>query len=152
MKTFQVPQKQQEVLVRLRGGEELAGSFYFAARGPGGSPGRLSDRLNDRTEKFLPLAYQSGAYLLNKDAILSVRLDSPGADIPSEGAEHHAPVRVRLVDGGELEGYFDFSMPVGRERVVDFLNAAPRFVALTGRQTTTLVNTDGIRVIEGSDD
>lgn len=151
MKTFQVPQKQQRVRVRLRGGEEFEGSFYYAATGPGGAPGRLSDRLNDRTEKFLPLAWTEGAFLLNKDAILTVHCDLPDDEIAPEGAEHHTAVLVRLVDGGQLEGRFDFSMPVGRERLVDYLNAAPRFVTLTAAGTTTLVNTDGIGVIEGSE-
>ena len=150
MKIFQVPQKKLTARVRMKGDRDLDGVFYYAAAGPGGGEGRLTDRLNDADERFLPLAQEGRGCLLNKEWILIVTCDA-GLAPPEEAAEHHIAVQIHLADGTDLEGRLHFTMPPGRERLLDFINAAPRFIPVYGDGVAHLVNRDAITSIEGNE-
>ena len=155
MKAFQVPQQEIQVRVTLRaGGEVDGGFFFFAACGPGGAPGRLVDRLNDPAETFLPLSDGAGGKLLHKDQILTVRVrgDSAGIEPPDSKGDIRTRVRLTLSDGTAVEGQLTFTMPPGRGRVLDFLNAAPRFIALSDEASLTWIHRDAIVSVENSNE
>lgn len=128
------------VRVLLEDGRTLDGGFYVPAITADGRPGRLLDRLNDDTEHFLELA---GRYetLLNKQRIVTVQL-AAGHDQP-EGIEDEFAceqrVRVNLMAGDPIEGWIRYLMPAEKTRLLDYLNAAPRFFAVIGGPRVVLV-------------
>ena len=141
MDTFRVPRRQVEATVLLEGGLELDGKLFTPELGPNGEPGRLQDRLNDPTKDFLPLSTARGPLLLNTGWIVSVRLAA--GEEPEESGEpggHEAmAVHLRLAGGSTVMGKLPFSMPPERSRLLDFLNAGPRFVKLIDEGGTILV-------------
>ncbi len=142
MEIFRLPMREVAARVLMDSGESLEGVLYVVAEGPDGHPGRLVDRLNDPTEEFVPMSWKGDSVLINKSGMLTVRLKESGFDeVPDAGEqpEHTVPVRVTLAGGHGLLGRFFVSMPPERARVLDYLNAAPRFVPLLGEQNVTLV-------------
>lgn len=128
------------VRVRLEDGRALDGGFYVPTMASEGRPGRLLDRLNDDTEYFLPLA---GRYetLLNKEWIVTVQLASGHDQL--EGIEEdfasEQRVRIDLAAGESLEGWIRYLMPEEKTRLLDYLNCAPRFIAVMSEPRVTLV-------------
>jgi hypothetical protein len=142
MKIFQVPQREVPVQVLLEGGEELEGLFYAPTSSPSGGPGRLSERLNDEGEHFLPLVDAESAYLISKSMILTVRLLPGEAELEFQESDQakECSVEMRLMGGLMLTGRLKFTMPVEKARILDYLNAAPPFIALLENGRILLVN------------
>ena len=154
MKIFEVPRRQIEARVIVSGGETMVGVLYTAATGPTGGPGRLSDRLNDPQEAFLPLATPHRRCLLNKERIVEVHVAIADEELefPEGAAAHRAQVRVTLAGGSDLEGSILYTMPSGQERLLDYLNAAPRFLPVLCGETVILVNRSYVVAIVGIDE
>lgn len=146
MEKFRVPQRKVPARLLLRDGRELAGELYVPAGGPGGGPGSVTDRLADREESFLPFAGSDGGRLLNKAWITGVQLRSSdaGPELPEPPSEHQVKVRLRLAGGSELRGTVGYSMPEEKGRLIDYLNAAPRFLLLHTGGGVTLVNREQV--------
>jgi len=133
--TLRVPQLEVPVKVLIDNGQILEGRVFVPEIGPDGQPGRVLDRLNDPDDHFLPMAVSDDRLLLNKSGIVTVDL----ADVEHEVAgfaEHvgtEALVRITLAVGTAVVGKLFVRMPPQRARVLDFLNAAGRFIpVLTG--------------------
>lgn len=149
MKIFEVPRQTTRVQVRLLGGYVVEGSLYYAAQGPGGAPGRLSDRLNDSTERFVPLSMEKGGRLVSKARVLTILIADPAAEVPPACEEHTSvEVRTRLLDAVEVRGQLAYTMPPGQERVLDYLNSAPEFIPIRGADGVVLVNREAIVAVE----
>ena len=145
MEKFKVPLREVQVHVRLRDGVEIGGILHAPTTGPGGSPGRLIDRLND-DDPFVPWTAQAQTDLLNKAGIVWVRVspDEPAEEPGSEDESHGARVSLEISGGIRAAGEVHYVMPPERSRILDYFNAAPRFIALRGNSGTMLVNRDHI--------
>jgi len=144
MEELRVPQRKVQVRVLLAGGTELDGLLFAPAQGPDGRPGRLIDRLNDTSEGFLPLVRGQEKWLLSKSWLVSITLE-PGEDDrePIDG-EDVQRVAIELFGGGHVEGELRYTMPATRARLLDYVNAAPRFVRLLRDDGLSVVNRDFI--------
>jgi hypothetical protein len=134
MDGFRVPQRGLQVRVLLEGNQELVGKLYVPATGPYGGPGRLSDRLNNESEAFMPLSCgESGTALICKARIITVEvgIDQEEPE-PTDAADKKLEICVDTIDGHTLSGRISYMMPPGQRRTLDFLNAAPAFIALLG--------------------
>jgi hypothetical protein len=141
MDLFRVPQRETPVKVLLDDGRTIAGEFFTPVAGPDGLPGRVLDRLNDVTEDFLALRTEDDRFLINKSGIVLVQMEGDLLEIlgAEAGTGTDAPVRLTLAGGTGLVGRLLLAMPVERSRVIDYLNAAPRFFPLLGDGMVTLV-------------
>jgi hypothetical protein len=142
MKVFQVPQREVQVEVLLSGGERLNGTLYAPQAGPSGGPGRLSDRLNDGEERFLPLVADEGAHLVSKSRVMAIHLPPGEEDLEFEEGDQAKECSVELyLEGGVvLTGSLKYIMPVERLRIIDYLNAAPEFIPLLDNGRVVLVS------------
>jgi hypothetical protein len=98
-------------------------------------PETVMDRLNT-PDRFLVLsvADDSPVVFLNKAQI--IRVDVPSAAGPPDAAEAAMEVehvRVRLINGEELDGTVRVDGPVGRHRLSGLLNAQSAFLLLQGQ-------------------
>jgi hypothetical protein len=139
---FRVPKREVPVRIVMDDGRRLDGRFWVPEVGPDGDQGRVRDRLNDDEEGFVPLACGEDRLLLNKSGIVTVELDRQlehlaGGD---DAVAREVAVRITLVGGNSLVGRLRLRMPPERARVLDYLNAAPRFVPLLGEDKITLVH------------
>lgn len=142
MKIFQVPQREVRVEAILGGGERLEGALYAPTAGPGGGPGRLSERLNDGDEHFLPLVSEDGAHLICKDWLMVIRMPEGEEELEFEQSDQVRDCRVEMhLEGGSvLTGRLKYLMPLEKRRILDYLNAAPRFITLLENGRAILVN------------
>jgi hypothetical protein len=141
MDIFQVPRREAPARILLDDGRTLEGQLYLAPAGHDGRPETVSERLNDPSEEFVPVACGSDRFLLNKSGIITVTVaDGPDAVHDEENGAREAPVRVSLAGGLGLLGRLRIAMPVERSRVLDYLNAAPRFLPLRSGEAVTLVH------------
>lgn len=145
MEEFKVPLRGVRGRVLLAGGDEFDGTFYVPSSGPDGGPGQLVDRLND-PDLYMPWTDDVQSDLLSKSGIVWVRVGS------NESAENHgtsgescrAHVAFDISGGFHAAGELRYAMPPERSRVLDYFNAAPRFIELRGDSGTLLVNRDHI--------
>jgi hypothetical protein len=81
------------------------------------------------------------SFLLNKAGIVWVQLTGALArEIAGETVDaRHVPARLSLAGGISVVGTLAIAMPPERSRVVDYLNAAGRFLPLLSEGTVTLV-------------
>jgi hypothetical protein len=142
MNIFQVPQREVEVEVLLEGGEKMAGLLYAPTSGPSGGPGRLSERLNDGDEHFLPLVCAGSAFLTSKACIMTVLLPRGEEEIESQESDQaiDRAVEMNLKGGLNLTGRLRYTMPPEKRRMLDYLNAAPQFILLLQDERSVLVN------------
>lgn len=97
-------------------------------------PETVLDRLNT-PDRFMVLgvAGDGPVVILNKSQIIRVDLpvqggaNEAGEPLPMPELER---VRVRLINGEQLDGTIRVEGPVGRQRLADFLNAPPAFLPL----------------------
>jgi hypothetical protein len=132
MEEFRVPKRETHVRILLDDGQVLDGEVFAPFVGPDGRPGRVLDRLNEADEEFIAIQTDVERFLLNKSGIVTV--DVPGSlrevldEEPDSGRT--VTVRLSLAGGTGLVGRLHMIMPPERSRVLDFLNAAPRFFPL----------------------
>jgi len=153
MEKFRVPQRKVPARVCMRDGREVRGALYVPAGGPGGGPGSLTSRLAETNERFLPFAGAEGGSLLSKRWITSVHLrrEDAAPELPDPPPQHEVRVRMTLAGGNQIVGTVSYSMPPEKGRLIDFLNAAPRFVLVRRADEIALINRDHILEAERAD-
>ncbi len=110
------------------------------------------DRLND-PNLFLPLRVPGDLHVVFLNKIHIVRVDVPHEEGASADPEDMAetdiqPIKVRLIDGDQLEGSVRIDGPSGRRRLSDFLNTQPAFLPLVGPERVHLLHKRFITRIE----
>ncbi|MBN2371841.1 MAG: hypothetical protein JXO72_15270 [Vicinamibacteria bacterium] len=141
MEGFRVPKRGLQVRVLLEGRQEFIGQLYVPETGPYGGPGRLSDRLNNEDEDFMPLSCgESGVFLICKSRIIFIEVDvNQEEPEPMDVADRNIEIRIDTIDGHAISGRISYMMPPGQRRTLDFLNAAPAFIPLLGAGKITHV-------------
>jgi hypothetical protein len=140
MDIFAVPRREVAARILLDDGRTVHGSVYLAVAGLDGRPETVAERLNDPSEEFVPVASGSDRFLLNKSGILTVHVPVAGEAVHDMDGGREAPVRISLAGGIGLLGSLHIAMPAERSRVLDYLNAAPRFLPLRSHEGVTLVH------------
>ncbi len=143
---LRVPKIAVSVEIVLDGGRRFAGHLHLAtASGVHAGRERVLDLL-DAPEPFLPITVPgSGGHLLAKDRIVMVQV----TDLQDVGTvEEDLPVTTTRVEVGlaslpqeqrHLRGTIAIAMPPGKVRLLDFLNEAGSFFALTLDDTTAVL-------------
>ena len=141
MEIYRIPRREVPARILLDDGRTLDGKVFTTDSVPGGRPEDVLHLLNDASEDFVPLVCGADSFLLNKAGIIWVQLSGVNAAEVAEHAEsgRPAPVRLTLTGGLSLVGTLSIVMPPERARVIDYLNAAGRFVPLFGDGSVTLV-------------
>lgn len=141
MDEFKIPKIERAARILLDDGRILDGRFYLSPSGPDGRPETMTAYLNDASKEFVPFACDEDGFLLNKSGILTVTVPDPEREIHDEdrSGEHRVAVRVSLAGGTSLLGELAIVARPERSRVLDYLNAASRFVPLFGGSQLTLV-------------
>jgi hypothetical protein len=141
MDMYRIPRREVPVRILLDDGRTLDGNLFTAETAPGGGPEDVLHYLNETDEGFVPLLCGRDSFLLNKSGIVWVQVTgAPAREIAGGAADaRHVPARVSLAGGLSVFGTLAIAMPPERSRVVDFLNAAGRFLPLLGEGTVTLV-------------
>lgn len=154
MEIYRIPRRETAVRILLDDGRSIDGALFTSDTGPGGGPEDLLHHLNDASEEFVPLSSGTDRFLLNKAGIIWAQATGEAArEIAAEMAGgHRVPVRLSLTGGVNLVGTFAVVMPPERSRVLDYLNAAGRFVPLFGEGTVTLVQRGFVVVVRAADD
>lgn len=150
MEIYKVPRNEVQVRILLDDGRMIEGTIYTATVGPNGGPETVLDRLLDPSEEFLPLAAGTDRLLLNKGGILLVEIppEAAGKTDFEEGAKE-VLVRVTLAGGTSLLGKLAIRMPEESSRVLDYLNAAPRFLPVLGERRIALLQKRFIVSVRG---
>ena len=141
MELYRIPRRQVQARILLDDGRTLDGTVFTTDSVPGGRPEDVLHLLNDPTEDFVPLVCGDDSFLLNKTGIIWVQLTGATAEEVAEQTEsgRPAPVRMTLAGGLSLVGTLSIVMPPERARVIDYMNAAGRFLPLFGDGMVTLV-------------
>jgi hypothetical protein len=141
MDLFQIPKRQAQARILLDDGRSLDSTMFLALSFQERRPETIADRLNDTSEEFLPVAVGQDRFLLNKSGIITVQISDPAelADAVDAGAREPV-VRLTLAGGTGLVGKLRITMPAERSRVLDYLNASPRFLPLLTGTGVTLVH------------
>jgi hypothetical protein len=152
--TYRIPKEPVEVDLRLEGGRSIHGQVFATSVVPHHSgPERVLDMLNREDHPYLPVKDERGGSLVHKDRIVMVRsLDERDSRLTFADPVDQDEVRVLLLlaggEGGdraggeELEGTIVLEGPPERRRLLDHLNAAPRFFPLVRQDGAWLVNQD----------
>ncbi|HEX4823366.1 MAG TPA: hypothetical protein VFV19_03565 [Candidatus Polarisedimenticolaceae bacterium] len=141
MEIYRIPTRETAVKLLLDDGRSLDGQLYTADTGPAGRPEHLLHHLNDPDTEFVPLASGRENILINKAGIVWAQFVGEAAEeiaLDAEGGRR-VPVRLSLTGGISLVGVLSIVMPPERSRVLDYLNAAGRFLPVFGEGAVTLV-------------
>jgi hypothetical protein len=141
MDIYRIPRREIPVRVLLDDGRTLDGTFFTHESGPGGCPQDVLHHINESDGEFVPLLCGRDSFLVNKAGIIWVELTgAPAEEIAGSavGAQH-VLARLRIAGGASVAGTLAVVMPPERSRVLDYLNAAGRFVAVFREGTVTLV-------------
>jgi hypothetical protein len=141
MEIYRIPRREVPVRIRVDDGRTLDGTLFTAATVSGRRPEDVLQHLNEMGEDFVPLVCGPDSFLLNKAGIIWVQVTGVAAqEIAGEaGSGRQVPVRFSLAGGISVVGTLVIVMPQERSRVLDYLNAAGRFLPLFGEGTVTLV-------------
>jgi len=137
MDAYRIPRRAVSVRLLLDDGRRLEGGLYVAA-GEGDDYESVFRRLNDVEEDFVPLAAGDDRFLLQKAGIVTAELLETPA-LPDPVGVRLVAARLSLMGGTALLGRLRVEMPPERARVLDYLNAAPRFVPLWSDRGVVLV-------------
>jgi hypothetical protein len=152
--TYRIPKEAVDVELRVEGGLALAGQVFATSVVPHHSgPERVLDMLNREDHPYLPVRGEQDAVLVHKDRVVRVRsLDERDCRLTFADSVDQDQVRVRLLLAGgesraaaageELDGIIVLEGPPERRRLLDYLNAAPRFFPLVREDGAWLVNQD----------
>jgi hypothetical protein len=142
MEIYRVPVRQVDVRAVLDDGRQIEGAMFTALATPSSGSETVLDRLNESGQEFIPIARGRDRFLLNKAGIVFVELPVEAAELDRDGsnAAKKRTVRLSLAGGLALLGQFLIVMPAERSRVLDYLNAAPRFLPLLGDGKVALVH------------
>ena len=141
MELYRIPRRQVQARILLDDGRTLDGTVFTTDSVTGGRPEDVLHLLNDPSEDFVPLVCGDDSFLLNKTGIIWVQLTGATAEEVAQQSEtgRPAPVRLTLAGGLSLVGTLSIVMPPERARVIDYMNAAGRFLPLFGEGQVTLV-------------
>ena len=141
MEIYRVPKRELDVRILLDDGRTLDGSLFASFTGCGDGPEDALHFLNTSSEDFIPLVCGKDSFLLNKAGIIWVQVTGEGANeiASSNRTGRPVPVRLTLTGGLSVVGTLSIVMPPERNRVVDYMNAAGRFLPLFGDGVATLV-------------
>jgi hypothetical protein len=150
---YRVPRREVDVRILLDDGRTLDGSLFVSPTGVRGGPEDALHFLNTNSEDFIPLVCGKDSFLLNKAGIIWVQLTGGGAEeiASSNRTGRLVPVRFTLTGGLSAVGTLAIVMPQERNRVVDYLNAAGRFVPLFGDGVATLVQRGFVVSVRSAD-
>jgi hypothetical protein len=149
MDAYRIPRKAVPVRLLLDDGRRLEGEL-FVSLGEGSDFEGVLHRLNDPSEEFVPLAVGDDRFLLQKAGVVTAELVDP-MELPDEPGVHVVRARLSLMGGTALLGQLRVEMPPERARVLDYLNAAPRFVPVWGPSGVTLVQRRAIVSVRADD-
>jgi hypothetical protein len=140
-----IPKKRVPVEIHMITGDLLHGAIYADARRLDGSRGRVVDRLNDRSETFLPVATEDRHVLLRKAGIVSVHVTQGDSSVVvSEGVAEFS-VRIGLATGEHLRGRLYALLPPAHGRTLDLLNKnRDDFISFLCDHDLALLNTEHI--------
>ena len=150
MEDYAVPQREVQVKARLLDGQELVGTMYTPLEGPDGEPGHLIDHLNEESEQFIALNDGTSTHLIQAHRLLTVQVAGDKVEERVEDEIEHAAlarnllIKVNLDGGVELIGNLTYLQPPDHARLLDYLNAANRFIPLVIHQRLTYVNREQI--------
>lgn len=141
MEIYRIPRRELSVRILLDDGRSLDGKLFTADAGPNGGSEDLVHHLNDPSQEFVALSCGDDRVLVNKAGIIWAQTSGAAAEEIAALAlgARTVPVRLSLAGGISLVGTLRIVMPPDRSRVLDYLNAAGRFVPLFGEGTVTLV-------------
>jgi hypothetical protein len=153
MEIYRIPRREVPVRILVDDGRTLDGTLFTAESGAGGRPEDVLHHLNDSEKDFVPLVCGADSFLLNKAGIIWAQVSGAAAsEIAVEaGAGRHVPVRLSLAGGISVVGKLVIVMPPERSRVLDYLNAAGRFLPLYGEGTVTLVQRRFVVTVRSSE-
>jgi hypothetical protein len=153
MEIYRVPRRQIQVRILVDDGRTLDGALFTAEAGAGGRPEDVLQHLNDTEKGFVPLMCGEDSFLLNKAGIIWAQVSGAAAEEIAADARtgRHVPVRLTLAGGLSVVGKFVIVMPAERSRVLDYLNAAGRFLPLYGEGTVTLVQRRFVVTVRSSE-
>ena len=147
-----VPRRRVPVDLRLADGRQVSGDAYVAVPGGDEGPEHLIDRLNDASERFLPIAVGERHLLIRKAAIvLAFTTDAAeAAAIREPAGSREFRVEVLLSVGAAASGLLYAADHPTFGRALDHLNRLTRdFVALHHGEGVTLVNANhAVAVVE----
>lgn len=141
MELYRIPRREVEVRILLDDGRTLDGALFTAESATGGRAESTLHLLNGGDVEFVPLVSGKDSFLLGKAGVMWVQLTGePARELAREAEDgRRVPVRLTLAGGVSVIGAMMVVMPPERSRVVDYLNAAGRFVPLFGEGIVTLV-------------
>lgn len=149
MDVYRIPKRAVPVRLLLDDGRRLEGGLFVAA-GEGGDYESVYRRLNDPEEDFVPLAVGDDRFLLQKAGIVTAEPLDPVEPPPSLGVPV-VTARLALMGGIALLGRLIVEMPPERARVLDYLNAGPRFLPLWSDSGVVLVQRRAIVSVRADD-
>ncbi len=114
----------------------------------GARPQTISERLNDRSARFLPIRIGERFELVNTDWIAYVACPGRTRDVAEreEVGAHCERAELDLAGGATLRGELLYELPPGHSRVSDLLNAPnQRFLLLVTETETLFVRRAAVR-------
>lgn len=140
MSSFRIPKREVEARILLEGGKEISGALFAPRYGPHGKPGTIEDRLSDTKEPFLPVVREDETLFVSADWILCVTIPGDEARVLEDDDERRFDLDLRLAGGTRVRGTVGMALPAEESRLLDFLNSAPRFIAVRTEAAVVLVN------------
>ncbi len=146
---YQVPKRRVPVRIRGNDGSEEQVHLFLselAENHPGGE--RPGDVFNGPSE-FVVVETEGGEiWLLRRSNVAVVIVageheygdELAGADPLAADLDTVVDVKIELDDGALLEGAIRYQMPEAQNRLQDFMNASPPFLALYQESSVLLVN------------
>lgn len=151
MSSFRIPRREVEARLLLEGGQEITGRLFAPRHGPHGEPGTIEDRLSDPREPFLPLVQDDRTTFVSAAWILAATIPRDAAQLDRGDEAREFDLTLHLTGGVEVRGTVHATLPAEESRLLDFLNAAPRFLVVETDLAVVLVNREFVvRVVENA--
>lgn len=138
MEELRIPKAQVLLKLALATGTIEGKVFLADYAAAHAGPERILDVLGG-PDRFVPVQVAGVVRLVCRDALRWVRLGSENFDDPPQGLSQEEVVVV-LRDGTSVEGTARFDAPVGRARLLDFLNAPGHFLPVYEGREVVLVH------------
>ena len=144
MTGFSIPRVAVPARLLLTDGDRRPGEIYVMERVPHHTGPETPLEMLNRAEGFFPFRPAAdGTILLVTKAhtiILSVAADAAAQDPARLSAARLVPVELTLVDGSTLRGFATAELPEHHSRLLDYLNAAGPFFAVSADDQFHFVN------------
>lgn len=151
---FQVQTRGVSVEVVLLNSTVLRGRLFLHDVAEHHDGGEKVEDVLDRPEKFFPLAVREAGVrtvLVNKDQTLYIRVPTQPnrVSIDAEGVTTWAvQLTLEMVQGGPLSGTVFFAQPPGRDRTLDGLNGAGKYLCLVQETSFCYVNLESVVMVK----